>query len=65
MSTSVIYGACDHCSKFFDKDTNIVFLKETKDKILNLEYCNYDCVNACKEKYNFLKDYDFEYNRKI
>lgn len=64
MSTSVIYGACDQCSKFFDKDTNIVFLKETKDKILNLEYCNDNCLNACKEKYNFLIDYDYEYKQK-
>ena len=60
MAFPEIYGACDHCSKFFEHETKVIFLKENKDKLLNLEYCNDDCLNACKEKYNFLKNYNYD-----
>ena len=60
MAAPVIYGVCDHCCKIFEPETKVLFLEENKDKLLNLEYCNDDCLNACKEKYNFLKNYNYD-----
>ena len=60
MEASLSFGYCDQCYKGFNLNQEIIYLKQMKDKMLNLQFCNDDCLNKAKNGFHYLKDFDYE-----
>ena len=60
MEVSLSFGYCDQCYKGFNLNQEIIYLKQMKDKMLNLQFCNDDCLNKAKNGFHYLKDFDYE-----
>ena len=59
MEGSLSFGCCDQCYKGFNLNQEIIYLKQMKDKMLNLQFCNDDCLNEAKNGFLYLKDFDY------
>ena len=60
MEGSLSFGCCDQCYKGFNLNQEIIYLEQMKDKMLNLQFCNDDCLNKAKNGFLYLKDFDYE-----
>ena len=54
------YGCCDQCNKRFSFNDEIISLVEMKDKVLDLQFCNNECLYISKKKFPFLKGFSYE-----
>ena len=60
MDGAISYGCCDKCYKKFNYKEEIIYLIEMKDKLLDLQFCNNECLNKSKIDYPYLKGFNYE-----
>ena len=51
---ALVYGACDYCNVYLEKDSTCIVIKDLQEKFLNIVFCSDDCCNSSKLKYPFL-----------
>ena len=54
---TLVYGACDCCNVYLEKDSTCIIIKDLQGKFLNIEFCSEDCCNKSKIEYPFLQKF--------
>ena len=55
-----IIGQCDKCGSKLYKDGDFLETVDMRDKVVGLQYCNYDCLNKHKNNYPFIDNIMFQ-----